>query len=130
VATRILEQAQFAGKPVVVNFIGSDPQEIARPNVSAAMTLASAAEIAVALANHQPLPEKPADPTPRDIVTLQQSCLNLSAARQDIRGVFAGGTFCYEAQLICQQNGFSAASNTPFPEIKNCRISGRATVIR
>lgn len=113
VATRILEQAQFAGKPVVVNFIGSDPQEIARPNVSAAMTLASAAEIAVALANHQPLPEKPADPTPRDIVTLQQSCLNLSAARQDIRGVFAGGTFCYEAQLICQQNGFSSASNTP-----------------
>ncbi|MEK9378437.1 hypothetical protein V9782_24150, partial [Escherichia coli] len=29
------------------------------------------------------------------------------------RGVFAGGTFCYEAQLICQQKGFHAASNTP-----------------
>ena len=45
VATRILEQAQFAGKPVVVNFIGSDPQEIARPNVSAAMTLAASPRV-------------------------------------------------------------------------------------
>ncbi|EBG9727331.1 hypothetical protein FJ636_26250, partial [Salmonella enterica] len=36
-------------------------------------------------------------------------------------GVFAGGTFCYEAQLICQQNGFTAASNTP--------VSGNQTLV-
>lgn len=113
VATRILEQAQRAGKPVVVNFLGADAHDITRPNVTAATTLASAAETAVALLNHQPLPEKQADSSPHDIVMLQQACLHLSAMRQDIRGVFAGGTFCYEAQLICQQNGFNASSNTP-----------------
>lgn len=44
---------------------------------------------------------------------LQQASERLPIARQMIRGVFAGGTFCYEAQLICQQNGFTASSNTP-----------------
>ncbi|MHB0591961.1 acyl-CoA synthetase FdrA, partial [Escherichia coli] len=48
-----------------------------------------------------------------DLTMLQNACQRLPAHRQAIRGVFAGGTFCYEAQLICQQKGFSAASNTP-----------------
>jgi hypothetical protein len=34
-------------------------------------------------------------------------------SRRYIRGVFAGGTFCYESQLICQRNGITAHSNTP-----------------
>ena len=113
VAARILEQAQRAGKPVVVNFLGANPQDITRPNVTAATTLASAAETAAALLNQLPLPEQQAEPSPHDIVMLQQACRHLSATRQAVRGVFAGGTFCYEAQLICQQNGFSASSNTP-----------------
>lgn len=44
---------------------------------------------------------------------LQQASACLPATRRAIRGVFAGGTFCYEGQLLCQQQGFIAASNTP-----------------
>lgn len=113
VAERILEQAQSAGKPVVVNFLGADPHDITRPNITAAATLASAADMAVALLNQQPLPQARSDPSAGDIARLQQACLTLSPQRQAIRGVFAGGTFCYEAQLICQQHGIIASSNTP-----------------
>lgn len=113
VAERILEQAQAAGKSVVVNFLGADPRDVTRPNVVAATTLASAADLAVALLNHLPLPETHLASSPEDLVLLQQASLPLPASRQAIRGVFAGGTFCYEAQLICQQNGFTASSNTP-----------------
>lgn len=113
VAERILEQAQSAGKPVVVNFLGADPQTVTRPNVVAATTLASAADLAVALLNNQPLPETHLESSQAELAMLQQFSERLPDSRQLIRGVFAGGTFCYEAQLICQQNGFTASSNTP-----------------
>lgn len=113
VAQRILELAQSASKPVVVNFLGADPQEITRANITAATTLASAADLAVALLNHQPLPDTQIASSAQDVALLHQACQRLPATRQAIRGVFAGGTFCYEAQLICQQNGFTASSNTP-----------------
>lgn len=113
VAQRILERAQTAGKPVVVNFLGADPATVAHANVIAATTLASAADAAVALLNGLSPVEKEAELAAEDLTMLQQACQSLSTQRQDIRGVFAGGTFCYEAQLICQQTGFAASSNTP-----------------
>lgn len=121
VAERILQLAQSAGKPVVVNFLGADPQTVTRPNVTAATTLAGAADLAVALLNKRPLTETRYQPSPSDLTALQQACQRLAPTRQAIRGVFAGGTFCYEAQLICQQNGFTAASNTP--------VSGNQTLV-
>lgn len=52
-------------------------------------------------------------PDAAQLAMLEKACQPLPATRQLIRGVFAGGTFCYEAQLLCQQHGFTAASNTP-----------------
>ena len=46
VARTILERAEACGKPVVVNFLGANPHDLARPNITAATTLASAADIA------------------------------------------------------------------------------------
>ncbi|WMY74204.1 acyl-CoA synthetase FdrA [Buttiauxella selenatireducens] len=113
VAERILEQAQAAGKPVVVNFLGAKPEDITRPGVTAATTLASAADLAVALLNKTELRQHATRPDEAQLAMLEQACSTLPATRQLIRGVFAGGTFCYEAQLLCQQNGFTASSNTP-----------------
>jgi hypothetical protein len=113
VAERILEQAQAYAKPVVVNFLGADPKEINRPGVIAAATLADAAEIAVAVMNGNPIPDSLASIPEQDVQMLKQASNLLPATRRAIRGVFAGGTFCYEGQLLCQQRGFTAASNTP-----------------
>ncbi len=107
VAECILEQASACGKPVVVNFLGADAASITRRGVFAAATLAQAADMAVALLNGNPATAADNEPLSAE------QCRDLPASRTDIRGVFAGGTFCYESQLICQQQGFSAASNTP-----------------
>ncbi|KEY59225.1 acyl-CoA synthetase FdrA [Serratia sp. DD3] len=113
VAERILERAQACGKPVVVNFLGAAAEDITRPGVTAAATLADAAGIAVALANGTVVPDSVTRIPQQDIEILESVIGDLAASRWAIRGVFAGGTFCYEGQLLCQQQGFIAASNTP-----------------
>jgi FdrA protein len=113
VAERVLERAQQAGKPVVVNFLGAPEEEMRAPGITPAHTLADAAQFAVALLHGAPLPESVARVAPEDEATLAQHAQSLDAQRKFIRGVFAGGTFCYESQLLCQREGFSASSNTP-----------------
>ncbi|MCV4676774.1 hypothetical protein OFC08_28115, partial [Escherichia coli] len=74
VARTILERAEACGKPVVVNFLGANPHDLARPNITAATTLASAADIAVALLNAQPLPAVETDVPCDDLTMLQNAC--------------------------------------------------------
>ena len=93
VAAAVLASARKAGKPVVVNFLGADPQSIAGPGLTPAKTLEDAALAAVALAKGEQrsalaLASAPFDP-PR-----------LAAGQRYIRGLYSGGTFCYEATLL------------------------------
>jgi Succinyl-CoA synthetase, alpha subunit len=113
VAELILTEAQKAGKPVVVNFLGASPQSVARPGITAATTLASAAEIAVELLEQKAISHEVQTLSAADRLMLEHACEKLTASRSEVRGVFAGGTFCYEGQLICQQHGITARSNTP-----------------
>lgn len=113
VAERVLERAQKAGKPVVVNFLGAPEEEMRVPGVTPAHTLADAAQFAVALLNKTALPDTVARVEAQDEATLAQHAQKLDARRKFIRGVFAGGTFCYESQLLCQREGLTASSNTP-----------------
>ncbi|WP_250440354.1 acyl-CoA synthetase FdrA [Caballeronia sp. AZ1_KS37] len=113
VAERILESARKAGKPVVVNFLGASEDEMRAPGFTPAHTLADAAQFAVALLNGAPLPASVARVEANDEATLVKRSETLGAGRKFIRGVFAGGTFCYESQLLCKAEGFMASSNTP-----------------
>jgi succinyl-CoA synthetase alpha subunit len=113
VAERILESARKAGKPVVVNFLGASEDEMRAPGLTPAHTLADAAQFAVALLNGAPLPASVARVEANDEATLVKRSETLGAGRKFIRGVFAGGTFCYESQLLCKAEGFMASSNTP-----------------
>ncbi|SNY77415.1 acyl-CoA synthetase FdrA [Enterobacter sp. CC120223-11] len=113
VAERILEQAQQSAKPVVVNFLGATQESVARTGVMAARTLAEAAEMAVDLLNKIPVAHAAQSLCADERQMLEQECRKLTGSRQALRGVFAGGTFCYEGQLICQQHGINASSNTP-----------------
>lgn len=107
VAERVLETAERARKPVVVNFLGADPERISRENVFAAVTLEDAAAAAVALADgrkpahsgwtHPPL----SIPSP------------LAPGQRYIRGLYSGGTFCYEASLLLKKELGQVYSNTP-----------------
>ncbi|MFZ3013680.1 MAG: acyl-CoA synthetase FdrA [Nitrospira sp.] len=106
VASKVLGAASGAGKPVVVNFLGADPDRVRRENIYPAATLEDAAAAAVALANGR-IPE-----TRRATVT-SPSITPLAPQQRYIRGLYSGGTFCYEASLLLKKELGQINSNTP-----------------
>jgi succinyl-CoA synthetase alpha subunit len=107
VAGRVLEVAASAGKPVVVNFLGADPDGIRRPNVFPAGTLEDAAAAAVALASGR-TPDDGASRRPPSVPPSR-----LAPGQRYLRGLYSGGTFCYEASLLLKKNLGQVYSNTP-----------------
>jgi FdrA protein len=92
VAREVLAAARRAGKPVVVNFIGA-PIDDAGDNLHVARTLDEAAAAAVALSKGR----KPARP---GNAAVKIPVLKFKAQQRYIRGLFSGGTFCYEASAL------------------------------
>ena len=97
VASRVLEAAGAAGKPVVVNFLGGDPAAVAAAGALPAATFESAAAIASAIALGQPVPadEDLAGSEPDDDVLPGSS-----EGAWRIRGLYSGGSLAGEAKLI------------------------------
>ncbi|MDB1125450.1 acyl-CoA synthetase FdrA [Vibrio algarum] len=117
IAKNIITQASKINKPVVINFLGSSEIKTAIDGVYFADTLVQAAEMAVAILHDD------------DIQANDENCdLNKSKAaeyaatltpdQKYIRGVFAGGTFCYESQIVAQKHAIQAYSNTPSKDNK------------
>jgi FdrA protein len=106
VADAVLAKARAAGKPVVVAFLGADRQSIAGGNLTPAKTLEDAAHAATFLANGL----RPRDQAPQQsIVDLPRPC----AGQKYVRGLYSGGTFCYEASLLLGETLSPVYSNTP-----------------
>lgn len=105
VASSLLAVAQAAGKPVVVNFIGASIPTSGR--IFGAQTLEDAAEAAVHLATGAPpaWPEMHALPG--------QEGLRLASTQRYVRGLYSGGTLCYEALLLLESYVGPVWSNTP-----------------
>ncbi|MBH0193063.1 MAG: acyl-CoA synthetase FdrA [Nitrospira sp.] len=107
VAEHVLEAASKAGKPVVVNFLGADPARIRRANVFPADTLEDAAAAAVALAEGRPSDTRRPPGSSRSMPS------TFAAGQRYIRGLYSGGTFCYEASLLLKKDLGRIYSNTP-----------------
>ena len=111
VANKVLEAAITSSKPVVVNFLGMDPTEISGNGIFAAGNLEDCARMAVAVANGE-------DPNNLSEVNLNQEEIktareSLNEKQQYIRGLYSGGTFCYEATLMMTNALDQVYSNTP-----------------
>jgi len=101
VAKAVLDAARRAGKPVVVNFVGSR-EKVSGPNLFSAGTLEEAALAAVALS-------KGRKPGRAALTAPKRPAMKFKARQRYIRGLYSGGTFCYEA---CALLG-DAWSNAP-----------------
>jgi hypothetical protein len=108
VAERILSAARKAGKPVVVNFLGADPSRISGGNVHGARTLEDAARAAAAIARGE-IPRQ----SYGEVAAPPAALPPLGAGQRYIRGLFSGGTFCYEAVLLLDERLNDVYSNTP-----------------
>ncbi|MHB1294124.1 MAG: acyl-CoA synthetase FdrA [Anaerolineae bacterium] len=106
VSERVLERARRAGKPVVVNFIGLEPDSVSADGLVMVRTLDEAAAEAVRLVGGSPPEERTGDP-------LQGHLPAWTADQRYVRGLFSGGTFSYESTLILQRALGAVYSNTP-----------------
>jgi len=87
VARELLRAAKASGKPVVVNFIGFEPDKMVDGNIHFARTLDAAAELAVSLLDET----QPAN---------NAEALPFAPGQKYLRGLFSGGTLAYEALFI------------------------------
>ncbi|MEE8534678.1 MAG: transcriptional regulator, partial [Kiloniellales bacterium] len=109
VAQRILAAAAFADKPVGVNFLGVDPRDVTGDNLYAARTLEEAAVLAVCLDRGSGAPQ----PVLGDTAPALSELPRFGPAQRFVRGLFSGGTFCYEALLLLTESLGDVRSNTP-----------------
>ncbi|MEJ0079241.1 MAG: acyl-CoA synthetase FdrA [Alphaproteobacteria bacterium] len=98
VARAVLERVAKSSKPFTICFLGAT--DFALPaNARSAGTLKATAELVVG-----GIGAVPANPR-----------LLQSNGRKRVRGLFAGGTLCSEAQIIFRQAGLPVMSNVPVP---------------
>jgi len=106
VASRVLAAASRIGKPVVVCFVGADPATIKGKNLHPAKTLEDAARAAAALARGK-------KPSARGAAKLALPRIALRPGQRYVRGLYSGGTFCYEASLLLGEALGKVWSNAP-----------------
>lgn len=111
VAKKVYEAAVASSKPVVVNFLGMDPTKLGGDGIFSAENLEDCARMAVAVAegdNPNTLSELNLD---LEEINLARDSLN--EKQKYIRGLYSGGTFCYEATLMMSSLLNQVYSNTP-----------------
>jgi succinyl-CoA synthetase alpha subunit len=112
VAARILALAAASGKPTVVHFLGAESGLIQGAGLHGAQSLADAADIAVRFA--QTGESTSATASRNDSPVADERALDgLASTQSTVRGLFTGGTFCYEAQLAFLRRGLACRSNAP-----------------
>jgi FdrA protein len=116
IAEKVLDQLKASEKPAVVCFLGGDPEMIRSAGGLAAATLEEAAYLAAALAGGgdadealRTLSQQSAD-LKKQATYLREK---LQPGQRYLRGLFSGGTFCYETQLILGKMGLEVVSNAP-----------------
>jgi FdrA protein len=112
VADRVVRHATLAGKPCVVLFLGANPQARSwPPQLHPVGTLYDAAATAVALAKGTPAAPASSAESERELVDREARAL--APRQRALRGLYSGGTFCVEAQLVWSALGLSVQSNVP-----------------
>jgi FdrA protein len=99
VARSVLDRVAKSAKPFTICFLGAS--DVALPaNARSAATLKATADIVLGGSTASPAKAPP---------------LRLPDGGKLVRGLFAGGTLCSEAQIIFRQAGLPVTSNVPVP---------------
>ena len=110
VASIIIAAAETSAKPVVVNFLSAAEPEEARGNVQFVRTLEDAARAAVALIKKREFSGNKGIPD-ETVADLRRRRAGIGGGKY-VRGLFSGGTFCYEAMILMSEALGPVYSNT------------------
>jgi len=114
VSDKVLAAASQSSKPIVVNFLGGNLDEIKSKGCVGAATLEDTAKaICAIMKNKEPLPII-FDADHGDVVSLaKKEYSNFSNEQQYVRGLYTGGTLYYEAMLLLTPLLSDLYSNAP-----------------
>jgi FdrA protein len=128
VAGRLYEHAAGVGKPIVVAFVGADPDERGPGSVYPASTLEEAAILAVQLAGGAPRDleddlRRWVDAARRRAGTARA---RLGDSQRYLRGLYSGGTLCAETVSLLHSVLRPLHSNVPTGRAQPLASSGRS----
>lgn len=111
---RLLERIKTCKKPIIGCFLGIAPSLFsARNNFQFARTIDDAVRLAIAsVTGNLDTPEAGLTTAEQSILTREQA--GWSPEQKYLRGILAGGTFCYQSQQILREAGIIVHSNSPF----------------
>jgi len=128
VMLKVLEAVKTIPKPVVACFIGGDSTVTENASVIPAKSLQEAAQLLVRLGNG-----KNAQIEQCDIKKIAFSeCKKLDKKQKYVRGLYSGGTLCYEAMLLMDEklgSIYSNISKNPQFILQDCEISKKNTMV-
>lgn len=128
---RLRSQLPRCRKPVVACLLGTSLSDPSWGRVQLLPTLDAAAARAVQCVGGQPAVPGSFDPAAW-AASVACERARMAPAQKYIRGVFAGGTFCYEAQYVLGQRGLVVHSNVPLDPrfaLDDPMVSVRHTVL-
>jgi FdrA protein len=109
----LTERLNRSRKPCVTCFLGiHEYPSQADMRFTAAHTIDQAAELATELATGVPAALTGAPPEELQRLVAKERAA-MAPQQQYIRGIFAGGTFCYQAQQVMRDSGLVVHSNAP-----------------
>ncbi|HXQ92099.1 MAG TPA: acyl-CoA synthetase FdrA [Nitrososphaerales archaeon] len=112
---KVLKAVQQCKKPVIVNFLGAAVSQSMLGQHRAANTLEDAARVAFELSGIKPSSEEQGLSKETTLLGLAKH-ENLARSQTYIRGLFSGGTLCYESQVILEPLIGAVYSNAPINE--------------
>jgi succinyl-CoA synthetase alpha subunit len=120
ISEKVLKISRQSSKPVVVNFLGGDLEEIASQGFNAVKTLEDAAILACALLQGKQAKEKIFTATKEEILSIAKSEWdNFASSQKFVRGLYTGGTLSYEALILMTPLLEKVFSNSPLePHLK------------
>ncbi len=101
VMDKVLKAAGQSAKPVVVNFLGGDPDKAREAGCYPAATLKETAEMAVRLAAQDKEGAAAVFAVDKEVIEAEKR--KLKAGQRFLRGLFCGGTLAYESLLMLHQ---------------------------
>lgn len=121
VEDKILELVKKSGKPAVFGFIGGQAKGD-QPPVYICSELEETAAVAAALVKGEDADAARASLKAKES-ELKALAQKIGCRKGYIRGLYSGGTLCYEAQLVLAKNGIDTWSNAPFSKERKLQNS-------
>lgn len=121
VAEKILAMVKSTEKPVIVNFIGGDRNQIEKSGAYACISLEDAAHKAVSLSKGKaPYDFDGFDPEEAKVDEIvNKEAAKIHSSQKYLRALYTGGTLADEAMKLLGKEGYSIYSNIPLsPEFR------------